>query len=459
MENHHQALRQAVQESSYCGVEVVLRPSAPLSCLRSFVQWLPKHFRLVQSVRYIAEEPAVDEVDGLPWQQHLEEGGLLLQEALQSAAAAAAAADAASAAAAAAAAAAAGTEVKQQQPGLRLANFSSSWRGAPELLAALPAHSLTQLHLDLGWPKGQRAADGYSVDGEVTSAALAGLSSLQQLTLANTDGMCGDPASWLSATSGMPPLTLRTLRLPCIDGGYWPALDFCHLTQLQELVNGPWAEFHPETRFPPQLRQLDVGQLSSASVQEPAMAQLQQLQGLTCVCWSKEKLQRIVAQLPALQQLPVQFDDLEVAAAAAPIWAQLPQLCELKLHYNDTPISREDWEAIQRGLAAATSLTKLDLLAVIRSRREAAVEACSALAGLTRLRDLCFLPGSRLVRDVALALTALNGFTRLVLAGLGAGVGDEAAAALARSCHGSCWPAAAAPRPKQLQPARRRVAG
>lgn len=101
------ALRQAVQESSYCGVEVVLRPSAPLSCLRSFVQWLPKHFRLVQSVRYIAEEPAVDEVDGLPWQQHLEEGGLLLQEALQSAAAAAAAADAANAAAAAAA----GTEV------------------------------------------------------------------------------------------------------------------------------------------------------------------------------------------------------------------------------------------------------------------------------------------------------------------------------------------------------------
>lgn len=61
-------------------------------------------------------------------------------------------------------------------------------------------------------------------------------------------------------------------------------------------------------------------------------------------------------------------------------------------------------------------------------------EACSALAGLMRLQDLCMFCRARQVPGDVLALTALTGLTRLVLAGMGDSVGDEAAAALARSC-------------------------
>ncbi|KAF6248730.1 hypothetical protein COO60DRAFT_1706822 [Scenedesmus sp. NREL 46B-D3] len=58
------------------------------------------------------------------------------------------------------------------------------------------------------------------------------------------------------------------------------------------------------------------------------------------------------------------------------------------------------------------------------------------LAGLTNLKDLSILYGSKvLTPGDALALTALTGLTRLVLRFSGAGVGDEAATALAGSCH------------------------
>ncbi|KAF6248735.1 hypothetical protein COO60DRAFT_1648566 [Scenedesmus sp. NREL 46B-D3] len=61
------------------------------------------------------------------------------------------------------------------------------------------------------------------------------------------------------------------------------------------------------------------------------------------------------------------------------------------------------------------------------------VAACDSLAGLTNLRDLSFSAAANLLPGDALALTALTGLTRLVLAHLEHGVGDLAACALACS--------------------------
>jgi hypothetical protein len=56
------------------------------------------------------------------------------------------------------------------------------------------------------------------------------------------------------------------------------------------------------------------------------------------------------------------------------------------------------------------------------------------LAGLQELKHLHFEDDSTLAPGDARALTALTGLTSLVLARVGPGVGDEAAAAIAGSC-------------------------
>uniref|UniRef100_A0A383W1D2 Uncharacterized protein n=1 Tax=Tetradesmus obliquus TaxID=3088 RepID=A0A383W1D2_TETOB len=406
----------------------------------------------------------------------------------------------------AAAATAAGSAITQQQPqqlqqqqqrGLRLVSFSSNWRGSPQLLAALPAHSLTQLTLDLG---SAQQGDSYQLDAAAAAAALARLSSLQQLTMQNTDCMCENAASCLAAVSELTQLTLlhlsafdqyegvwegdndddeevgplelqallprlsqlRVLRLPTGSDGAWPPLDFSHMTQLQELTNGvgtgAWQsnEFDAGQQFPAQLRKLDFRRMRDVQ-QLGAVMQLQQLEGLTFLCElgasepeqpDMVQLLQPLAKLPALQQLSITFDKPHVAAAAAAAWALLPQLSELTLKYPGCAISSVQWQAIITGLAAATSLTKLDLTAVApRNAKQfnhalnkweqkpgEAVAACGALAGLTKLLDLCISRPSRLVPGDALALSALTGLTRLVLAGAGVGIGDEAAAALVCSC-------------------------
>uniref|UniRef100_A0A383VTP0 Uncharacterized protein n=1 Tax=Tetradesmus obliquus TaxID=3088 RepID=A0A383VTP0_TETOB len=146
-----------------------------------------------------------------------------------------------------------------------------------------------------------------------------------------------------------------------------------------------------------------------------------------------------LAQMPALQHLVMEVDKPRLAAAAAAAWAQLPQLGGLVVAYFRDPVSRQQWEAIRSGLAAATSLTQLDLSAVVDHHahgkwHKQPVAACGALAGLTKLRDLHIRRSSRLVTSDARQLTKLTGLTRLVLAGIRAGVGSRAAAALARSC-------------------------
>uniref|UniRef100_A0A383VXX4 Uncharacterized protein n=1 Tax=Tetradesmus obliquus TaxID=3088 RepID=A0A383VXX4_TETOB len=98
---------------------------------------------------------------------------------------------------------------------------------------------------------------------------------------------------------------------------------------------------------------------------------------------------------------------------------------------------------ILEGVAAATSLTKLELEAVCVAECHeddlhdeapcdwVAVAACRRLSALTGLKDLCILEDTILPPCDALALTSLTSLTRLVLSNMRGGVGDVAAAVLA----------------------------
>jgi hypothetical protein len=173
--------------------------------------------------------------------------------------------------------------------------------------------------------------------------------------------------------------------------------------------------------------------------------QLQQLQHLTLhnQSISCEEL-LTVTQLPALQQLALQYyhnsSSGATTAAHAAVWQQLPKLRELTIQLKP---SLQELTAILAGLAACTGLTALKLQAAAWATAGdwpvdgdddpnawISVAACRSLAALQNLRDLCITRGSVLEPGDALALTALTGLTRLVLAGGGDGVGDFAATQL-----------------------------
>jgi hypothetical protein len=159
---------------------VTLKPAATLLQLCSFMQWLVKHAPLVKSITAIYScWTSQFTVHGLPWEQYVAAAQQLLQQALQLAAS-----QAATIPAAAARILASSTSQQQQQQqqqrrphGLRLSSFTSNCLVTPDTLAALPAHSLTHLDVELVHSK--------ALDGAVMAAALAQLSSLQHLSLSN----------------------------------------------------------------------------------------------------------------------------------------------------------------------------------------------------------------------------------------------------------------------------------
>ncbi|KAF6251045.1 hypothetical protein COO60DRAFT_682155 [Scenedesmus sp. NREL 46B-D3] len=150
-----------------------------------------------------------------------------------------------------------------------------------------------------------------------------------------------------------------------------------------------------------------------------------------------------LAQLPALEQLSLEYLDRRLAAAAAAAtWPQLPQLCEPAICFLHAP-SRQQWQATLKGIAASANLTKLQLepgwLCTGETDGDEGEDAtsdspCAKLAGLANLKELSIENGRQvLAPGDALALTALTGLTRLALRHAGAGVG-EAATATAGSC-------------------------
>jgi hypothetical protein len=116
---------------------------------------------------------------GLAWLHHMEIAQHILQSALQLAA---------SGAAATPLPAAVGThgtpqQQQQQRLGLCLTGFASSWLVGPAVLAALPAHSLTCLNLDLHWATSPLARCTISVNGLAIAEHLSRFGNLQELNL------------------------------------------------------------------------------------------------------------------------------------------------------------------------------------------------------------------------------------------------------------------------------------
>jgi hypothetical protein len=429
---------------------------APLSRLRSFAVWLPKHAALVSSItitsplRNAAHQP--QNVDGLRWELHLKAAQQLLQQALQQATAPPAAAAAAGQLSAAA-------NPQQQQP-LRLPNISSvSMAGNAGMLAALPAHSLT--HLTISELLGP-------IDSAAASAAIARLSNLQQLHLSSLQNIsdcclvqltqltlleldCSSVSAQKVQQLLAQPLQLRVLHAFAMDRCF-NSLDLSHLMQLQE-YRSCWSL--GTTVLPPQLQHLAVPAMNSARLRS-----MQQLQQLTHLNFSyndcdKPELLLSLAQLPALQSLRIQYHNAHLAAATAAAWPQLPQLRCLRFFFSAGHIpglpTKQWWEAICSGLAAATSLTRLDIEVdgAMPEDEEAAdlawedpsklepVTLCGRLTGLTNLErlELCGDSGSPgLAPGDALALTALTGLTRLGVKYFAQGVDDATAAAIASSC-------------------------
>jgi hypothetical protein len=151
------AWREAVRQSSVCNTAVELHIQQGLQQMQSFAAWLSMHAQLVRTISSKIQPQQLESVTltRCSWRQ-LEAMGQQVRKALRGAAAAqvartppAATAVSAAAAGGTAATASLARLQQQQQQRWRLASFSCDLPGAAGMLAALPAHSLTHLELDL----------------------------------------------------------------------------------------------------------------------------------------------------------------------------------------------------------------------------------------------------------------------------------------------------------------------
>jgi hypothetical protein len=271
-------------------------------------------------------------------------------------------------------------------------------------------------------------------------SSLISLRQLTRLTSLALDGG-GDSGGWANPHLLLQhllaqQLPLRKLQLLSWHGDMQRA-DFAVLSQLEDLVVAGSSDVSISA-LPNSLQCLDLPVGSSGETMS-AVLPLQQLQRLRLLQGFTEQQPLLqLAQLPALQHLALQYHKASVAAAAAAVWPQLLQLQELLLQYDGAP-TQQEMAGILDGLAGCRNLTKLALMAGQQSSagggssQMLAVAACSMLVGLTQLRDLCIHSKSVLVTEDAQALSVLTGLTRLVLDGIGRGVGDVPATAIACS--------------------------
>jgi hypothetical protein len=440
-----------------------MNPLATMPQLCSFTFWMQRHASLVKSLDVPASEVARPGmiVHGLPMEHHAAAVQQLLQQMLQLAAAAPESATSASLLPAPAAAtttslsdvrACAQQQQQQQQRRLRLVRFSSNMLASSSMLAALPAHSLTRLEMDFAF------SSSSSLNGQSMSAALAQISNLQQLQL-GTSSQTSVPGSCLAGIvqlsqltslrlEGMwseldeslqqllaQPLPLQQLHLELIcTWGSEPVLQLAAQSQLTQLIYSE--DLSEQTTLPQQLLHLECWQPQGISFF--TVLELQQLQRLRILADSVSQSELLqVAQLPALQQLALMYNDLQGASRAASCWAQLPQLCEFIVD-NHGLARRRRLPGVLAGITAATSLTKLvldgwaalfddmDVSEDEEADAEGAangaqgalladVPTCASLARLPGLRHLAIQSASKLAPDDALALTALTGLTHLAL--------------------------------------------
>jgi hypothetical protein len=343
---------------------------------------------------------------GLDWQSHIETAQHIVQQALQLAAAAPAHATPA----VSAAAEGSPTNVHpQQQQGLRLTTFATDWLVSPGVLAALPAHSLTGLGLNLELTNTDLDAGYVAVSGLATAAALSRLSSLQHLSLGITHSIlssdisaaCLDSIAQLSQLTSLnlygswedaeepvqqlvsQALPLRRLQLELVTapGFQLPALDMSALTRLEHFVTCKLLS--SGMVFPIQLRQLTLAACDIGSRLLAVVMPLQQLSSLSLeVQFQEWEALAQLAQLPALQELCLWYEDdakaAITAAATAAAWPQLPQLQNLGIAC-DTPHDRQQLAAILSGVAGATSLVHLRMTQlVVRDDDNADAEQAAA---------------------------------------------------------------------------------
>jgi hypothetical protein len=397
----------------------------------------------------------------------------------------------------------------QRQRQLGMASFSSNTTWANSLLPVLPAHSLTRLELQVD--HSSFARDARASTAAALAAALPRLSSLQELVLkgdgANELNQClsvlgqlrgltrlelidWDWSAWTHISVNQlleqpPPLRVWHWKLgPQLASDELSfLLDMRDMQHLQEFVglNG----FDPVlANFPTQLQHLEVDDCYHSFQLLAAVTPLQQLTSLG-VGWQRADASPVLgaeqgtllqlAQLPALQKLRLALFSLHRAAATAPVWGQLPQLCELKLSHavSWSDVSVGEVAAVFAGLAAATRITRLELdmsftlpgedvgdeeadeqhvgveqaaeqhvgvgeageqhVAVfVAGGLHAPVDACASIAALVGLKHLKLSGLGHVIGDV-LALTALTRLTFLGLPHGGARVGDTQATALATS--------------------------
>jgi hypothetical protein len=207
-----------VQQCRTCNTVIVLNPEAKLPQLCAFARWLPKHAALVKSITAtaIAEDERGLNVHGFEWEAHWEVAQQLLQHALQAVVSPPQPALEAAPAASGFVPDAVESGITEgasrqhgQQQGLRLTSFSSDFAATAGVLAALPAHSLTFLHLDRRYRN-----DGMPAAGVALPAALARLTNLRHMRLEG-DGH-GLPSRCLAALS-----QLRGLTNLSIGGGWY----------------------------------------------------------------------------------------------------------------------------------------------------------------------------------------------------------------------------------------------
>jgi hypothetical protein len=357
------------------------------------------------------------------------------------------------------------------------------------LVAALPRDSLTQLHLTW-WPTDE-------IDSRALSAALAQLSNLQQLQLDCDEEAYQLPGSCLSSVAQLnrltsfvmsgywfafeqplqqlllQPLPLQQLEVVlngrCNGNAPLPVLDFTQQTQLREFA--ATLQLPGDTVLPQQLQRLQLRSCNAAHIK--AASQLTQLQQLTMSVTGlqNEQLNPLLclAQLPALQQLQLEYSSAGDAVPTSPAWPQLTQLHELSLDFEygawppvmDSMPFLEGMDSMLGAVAACSCLTKLQFCACVMGDeplpaaaeglaecsalwdlqrdhllgQQGAVQApiCRKLAGIVSLQDLTITWAHCLVPGDAEELTALTGLTRLVLEDAREAVGTAAAEALAHS--------------------------
>jgi hypothetical protein len=271
---------------------------------------------------------------------------------------------------------AAGLAEAHKHAPLQLARFTTNCLHTRDLLASLPAASITDLDFSLPSQK----QEGLSV---LSSGALARFVHLHTLKI-SIDARIGAAASdiipdgFLSSLHSLTHLTHLEL-----EAGYYTwgslqtlpvnlqevnlatkgdcLLDLAHLSCLTSLSLHAPLGFATGSAFPKSLTFLDLQ--NTPLSKDPVVTQLLSHVEKLSLCYSKKELAELPAELgalPSLQTIDLTCSTCQAAAAGSAAWHCLPQLHWLSIESTDDD-DREDLNQVLPAVAAATSLTSLRL--------------------------------------------------------------------------------------------------